>query len=178
MTTLAPDSAALVVLEREIERFLYHEARLLDERRFGEWYELFTDDVRYFMPLRRNRLRREQDAELTGGDDLSYFDDDKRFLHSRILRLETGMAWAEDPPSRTRHLVTNVLVDVVEDAPGEYEVASNFLLYRNRLETEVDLFAGCRQDVLRREAGGLRIASRTILLDQNVLLSKNLSVFF
>lgn len=121
---------------------------------------------------------REIDQEFTGDDDLSYFDDDKPYLHSRILRLETGMAWAEDPPSRTRHLITNVIVDPVEIAPDEYRVESNFLLYRNRLETEVDLFAGCRSDVLRRSPSGWKIAERKIVLDQNVLLSKNLSVFF
>jgi len=176
--TVVVEGLELVLLEREIERFLYAEAKLLDERRFQEWYELFADDVRYFMPLRENRLVRELDQEFSGDDDLSYFDDDKRFLHSRVLRLETGMAWAEDPPSRTRHLITNVVVDPVAVADDEYSVESNFLLYRNRLETEVDIFAGSRSDVLRRSPSGWLIANRKIVLDQNVLLSKNLSVFF
>lgn len=167
-----------VLIEREVERFLYAEARLLDERRFQEWYDLLAEDIRYFMPLRTNRLLREQGQEFSGDDDLSYFDDDKPFMHARILRLATGMAWAEDPPSRTRHLITNVTVDPVELAPGEYRVDSNFLVYRNRLETEVDLFAGSRSDVLRRSASGWMIAERKIVLDQNVLLSKNLSIFF
>ncbi|MBV1894218.1 MAG: hypothetical protein KUG57_09235, partial [Ilumatobacteraceae bacterium] len=58
----------LVLLERDIERFLYAEAKLLDDRRFQEWYQLFADDVRYFMPLRQNRLIREQDQEFSGDD--------------------------------------------------------------------------------------------------------------
>lgn len=176
--TAVVEGVDLMLLERDIERFLYAEAKLLDDRRFQEWYELFADDVRYFMPLRQNRLSREQDQEFSGDDDLSYFDDDKRFLHSRVLRLDTGMAWAEDPPSRTRHLITNVIVDPIQVADDEYQVDSNFLVYRNRLETEVDLFAGSRSDVLRRTSDGWLIANRKIVLDQNVLLSKNLSIFF
>jgi len=88
------------------------------------------------------------------------------------------MAWAEDPPSRTRHLITNVVVEPDSGTDDEYRVDSNFLVYRNRLETEVDLFAGSRTDLLRRTPDGFRIASRRIVLDQNVLLSKNLSIFF
>ena len=60
----------------------------------------------------------------------------------------------------------------------EYDVTSSFLLYRTRLETDLNLFAGRREDVLRRTRDGWRIARRKILLDQNVVLAKNLSVFF
>jgi 3-phenylpropionate/cinnamic acid dioxygenase small subunit len=93
------------------------------------------------------------------------------------------MAWAEDPPSRTRHLITNVTVrrnaeGGADGADGEYVAESAFLCYRNRLEREVDIYAGGRTDILRRsEDGGLLIARRTILLDQNVLLAKNISTF-
>ena len=87
------------------------------------------------------------------------------------------MAWAEDPPSRTRHLVTNVVIRP-RATDAEYDVSSNFLLYRTRLETDLNIFAGCREDVLRKAAGGWKIARRKIILDQNVILAKNLSVFF
>ena len=87
------------------------------------------------------------------------------------------MAWAEDPPSRTRHLVTNVQVRQ-RSAADEYDVTSSFLLYRTRLETDLNLFAGRREDMLRKTGEGWRIARRKILLDQNVVLAKNLSVFF
>jgi biphenyl 2,3-dioxygenase beta subunit len=73
--------------------------------------------------------------------------------------------------------VTNVQVRPRGEG-AEYDVSSNFLLYRTRLETDLNLFAGRREDVLRRTQDGWRIAKRTILLDQNVVLAKNLSVFF
>lgn len=167
------------LLQYDVEQFLYEEARLLDARLFHEWYDLIADDIHYWMPARANRTRRELDQENSRPEAYAHFDDDKASLGWRIRRLDTGMAWAEDPPSRTRHLVTNVRVAATAH-PDEYAVTSNFLLYRNRLETEVDVFAGERQDVLRRTGAevGFQIARRTIVLDQSVLLAKNLSVFF
>jgi 3-phenylpropionate/cinnamic acid dioxygenase small subunit len=164
-------------LQREIEQFLYEEAEILDDRRMHEWLDLFADDVRYVMPTRYNRLRREQDREFSAPGEIAFFDDDKATLVARVKRLDTGMAWAEDPPSRTRHLVTNVRIQPLEK-DGEYSVRSSFVLYRTRLRTDENLFVGRRTDVLRRTSGGWRIAKREILLDQNVLLAKNLSVFF
>src|SRR5687768_13002562 len=121
-----------VELQHEIEQFLYLEAGLLDEREYAEWLELFAEDLHYWMPTRYNRLRREMDKEFSAPNETAYFDEDKESMGRRITRLETGMAWAEDPPSRTRHLFTNVRV-VPTDAPDEYIVKANFLLYRTRL---------------------------------------------
>ena len=97
-------------------------------------------------------------------------------LKGRVARLDTDMAWAEDPPSRTQHMVYNVQIDEVDGE--EIKVHCSFILYRNRLETEVDLWCGYRDDVLRRVQGHFKIARRTIVLAQNVITAKNLSVFF
>ena len=160
----------------EVERFLYREARLLDRKEFDQWLELFTDDVHYFMPLRRTRTKRELDQEFTQPGEMAWFDDNKMVLAGRVAKLATGTAWAEDPPSRTRHIITNVLV--VEDRGDELDVESNFLLYRTRLKSEEYTWIGSREDVLRRVDGALKIAKRTILLEQTVLLTANLSNFF
>ena len=132
----------------EVERFLYREARLLDRKEFDQWLELFTDDVHYFMPLRRTRTKRELDQEFTQPGEMAWFDDNKMVLAGRVAKLATGTAWAEDPPSRTRHIITNVLV--VEDRGDELDVESNFLLYRTRLKSEEYTWIGSRQDTLRR----------------------------
>jgi 3-phenylpropionate/cinnamic acid dioxygenase small subunit len=87
------------------------------------------------------------------------------------------MAWAEDPPSRSRHLITNIEVEP-GDGVSEVRVHSNFMVYRSRAETEQDFYIGARRDVLRRVAGAWKIATRKIILDQNVLLAKNVSIFF
>jgi len=176
-------------LLREVEQFLYREARMLDERRFHEWLELFTDDVRYWMAGRSSRyplsrkaitvvgLDRRQDAGVAVEDELAILDETKVTLAGRIARLDTGMAWAEDPPSRTRHIITNIEVEP-GPAPSELKVYSNFVVYRTRAETEQDFYVGARQDVLRSVDGAWKIAHRKLILDQNVLLAKNVSVFF
>ncbi len=165
-------------LQLEIEQYYYYEAELLDDHRYGEWFDLFSTDIRYWMPTRTNRLLREQDKELSGEGEFALFDDNKKTLGWRVKQLESFTHWAENPRSRTRHLVGNVRVAPSQYA-GAYEVKSNFICYRNRLQDEVDIWAGERHDLLRRdEEQALRIARRKILLDQNVVLSKNLSVFF
>ena len=173
----------------EVEQFLYREARFLDNRRFSEWLELFSNDLRYWMPTRSNRYpvnskaisildgSRYEDDEVSGDDELALMDETKDTLERRVARLGTGMAWAEDPPSRTRHIITNIEVEP-GDTADLLRVYSNFVMYRNKGEVDQDFYVGSREDSLRREAGQLRITSRRILLDQNVLLAKNLSNFF
>jgi 3-phenylpropionate/cinnamic acid dioxygenase small subunit len=174
-------------LIREVEQFLYFEARLLDTRRFHEWLGLFTDDVHYWMTARANRYPRSskaiaildperyRDQDITG--ELALFDEDIGTLTARVARLDTGMAWAEDPPSRTRHLITNI--EVLHVTPGSDVTAhSNFLVFRGRGGTEQDFYVGARDDLSRRVGGTWKIARRRIILDQNVLSAKNLIMFF
>ena len=164
-------------LRREIEDFYYLEAELLDERKLREWFSLLTEDIRYWMPIRHNTLERPQDIaeELSKPGEGYYFDDDIKSLKIRVERAYSKIAWAEVPPSRTRHLITNVRVK--KDDGNEIEVYSNFLVYRTRMETDKDMFVGTRQDILRRANGSFKIARRTIILDQAVLDAKNISVF-
>jgi 3-phenylpropionate/cinnamic acid dioxygenase small subunit len=167
---------AELLLQREIEAFLYREADLLDERRFEEWLALFTEDARYWMPIRRNAPPDAPERERTReGVDVNWFDEGKDTLSRRVAQIRTGVHWAEEPPSRTCHMVTNV--QIVRTDGDEAAVRSRFLLYRNRVETETDLLVGKREDTLRRVAGQWRIARRMILLDQSVLLVKNLTFF-
>jgi 3-phenylpropionate/cinnamic acid dioxygenase small subunit len=168
-------------LQFEVEQFLYHEAELLDEWKYRDWWHLFSDDATYRMPVRRNRLRRQraEDESSERGIEMAHYDDDKASLDIRVKQRESGSHWAEDPPSRSRHLVTNVRVRPSDEEAGSYEVRSYFLCYRNRLEAEVDVWAGERFDRLRPTAdGSFQIARRVVLIDQNVILSKNLSIFF
>ncbi len=176
-------------LIRQVEQFLYREARLLDNRQLHQWLGLLTDDIKYWMPIRSNRYpvnskaisimdgSRYEEDDLSKEDELALMDENKDSLQRRVDRLDTGMAWAEDPPSRTRHFVSNVEVQP-GDREGELKVYSNFIMYRTRAETEQDFYVGSREDVLRRVGDDFRIAYRKVTLDQNVLLSKNVSNFF
>jgi len=164
-------------LRHRIEDFLYFEAELLDDRKLRDWLDLLTDDIRYWMPIRHNTLERPDDVseELAKPGEGFYFNDDKKSLTIRVERVYLKNAWAEMPPSRTRHLISNVRIK--KDDGSEIEVHSNFLVYRTRMETDQDIFVGTRQDILRRIGAGFKIAKRTIILDQAVLSAKNISVF-
>jgi biphenyl 2,3-dioxygenase subunit beta len=164
-------------LRRAIEDFYYREAELLDERKLREWFELLTDDVRYWMPIRHNPFERPENPsdELAQPGEGYYFDDDKESLRIRVERVYAKNAWAEMPPSRTRHLITNVRVK--KDDGRDIEAHSNFLVYRTRMEADQDMFVGARTDVLRRVEDAFKIARRTIILDQAVLSAKNISIF-
>lgn len=166
----------------EVQQFLYREARLLDERRHDEWMTLLADDLHYWVPTRQNRAqgrtesRVEIDSELSGPDELSFLDESKLTMVGRVVRLGTGQAWGENPPSRTRRFVANVEVER-GDAPDELRVHSNLLVYRSRREDEVHWFAAGRDDVLRRVGGSFQLVKRRVVLDTTVLQSTNLSLF-
>ena len=181
MTTLSTIPAHVIerlVLKDEIEQFLYQEAALLDERRFEEWVDLFAEDVHYFMPIRRNVKFGEWDRENSDpASEISFFDEGKDVLEGRVRQLMTGVHWAEEPISRVRHIVTNIRVVAVNG--DEVTVSDDFFVWHNRLLDEVNLFVGRRDHILRRDSEtGWKVAKRTILLDQNVLLAKVVTTFF
>jgi 3-phenylpropionate/cinnamic acid dioxygenase small subunit len=178
-----PRNEAYYRLKADMEDFLFAEADLLDERRFREWLNLLADDITYFMPIRRNvkfgqHAQRENTVQ---GSGISWFDEDKWTLTKRVDQILTGVHYAEEPLSRVTHMVSNVQIRRVVpslDDPREVEVRCRFLVYQNRIEYETYTFVGKRTDLLRKTQDGWKIVRREILLDQNVLLAKNLSTFF
>ena len=166
-----------VLLQHQIEQFLYEEAALLDDRRYGEWFALLADDIEYWMPVRSTRARGDEEHEFSKPGEGAFFDEDKALMAERIRKLDTRYAWSEDPPSRTRRVLSNVRI--LARLPGdEVSVTCNFLIYRSRLAREEDLWAGRREDILRKTSTAWQIARRRIYLDQVSLGSKNLSIFF
>lgn len=172
-TSSALDSA----VQMAVEQFLYEEADLLDRREFRAWLGLLAEDIRYRVPSVVNLGVRERSDAALDGDHLAHFDDDLSSLTMRVRRLETNMAWSEDPPPRTRRFVTNVRVAQSGGEPAALAVRSNLFVYQNRLEREVNTFAAQRDDLLRPEGDSFRIARRMVRLDQAVVLAKSLSVF-
>ena len=160
----------------QILQFLYVEARLLDEIRLQEWGATLAQDLIYTAPLRETRPVNQQAASVVRT--MQHYHDDWRSVMGRIVRLTgTKSAWAEDPPSRTRRLVTNVLVEAT-DKPDEYSVRSYLLVTRSRFNfDEFDLISAERRDVLRVDGESFKLARREILLDQAVLGTPNLAIF-
>jgi phthalate 3,4-dioxygenase beta subunit len=154
-------------------QFLVEEAALLDAADYAGWLELLAEDIRYVMPVRVTTARGAGFDTLAG---MGHFDEDLYALRKRVQRLATDHAWTEDPPSRTRHFVTNVRT--FRDASGELQVQSGLLLFRSRGDTrEADLLSAGRTDLLRATADGLRLARREITVDESVLRTQNLAVF-
>lgn len=170
-------------LKREIEEFLYDEAALLDRRAFRDWLDLLADDLVYFMPMMFNvKFGEHAQREKTRLEkDMSWFNEGKWTLTKRAEQILTGVHWAEEPLSRVCRLVSNVrLTSIDTNADGHLEVGvdSRFLIYQNRCEHEQYIFVGSRADVLRQADDGWKLARREINIYQNVLLAKNLTVFF
>ena len=176
MSAAAIDLNGAMQLQYEIEQFLYREAALLDERRFTEWLDLLDPELEYWMPVRSTRSMGDEANEFAKLGEGAFYDDDKASMEQRVRKLYTGFAWAEDPPSRTRHNVLNVRI--TDRSDGLVTLESNFLVVRTRLANDNDMWSGLRRDVLREGAGGYTIVKRHLFLDHVSLDSKNLSSFF
>ena len=156
-------------------QFLVEEAALLDAADYAGWLGLLCEDIRYVMPVRVTTAR---GADFDSLADMGHFDEDMYALRKRVQRLATDHAWTEDPPSRTRHFVTNVRTFSGEGEGDDLRVESALLLFRSRGDTrEPSLISAGRTDLLRATPDGLRLARREITVDESVLRTQNLAVF-
>ena len=160
----------------QVVEFLYDEACMLDEIRLKDWGATLAEDLVYAAPLRQTRPMAQQAASIIRT--MQHYHDDYRSIMGRIMRLTgTKSAWAEDPPSRTRRLVTNVRVQAT-DKPDEFKVLSYLLITRSRFNfDDFDLISGERNDLLRKSGDTFKLARREIILDQAVLGTPNLAIF-
>jgi phthalate 3,4-dioxygenase beta subunit len=154
-------------------QFLVEEAALLDAADYAGWLTLLCEDIRYLMPVRVTTAR---GAGFDSLADMGHFDEDMYALRKRVQRLATDHAWTEDPPSRTRHFVTNIRT--FRPRTGELSVESALLLFRSRGDTRApELISAGRTDLLRETGDGLKLARREIVVDESVLRTQNLAVF-
>jgi len=134
----------------EIQDFLLHEARLLDEQRYAEWLDLFAEDAIYWIPTRPNQA--------SPHDALSIIYEPKTLLAVRVERLSRGEMHVQSPPSRTVHHVSAVEVDGNEARSAlivaEWRAGPNGEMSR--------WFAARVTHKLRKEANGLRIVLKRI----------------
>lgn len=167
-----------VELQHEVEQFLYWELKLLTDRRYQDWFALLAQDLRYWMPIRSTKIMREVAQEYTDEEGFAHFDDNWHTMKGRIRKIMSDVGWSENPASRLRYLVGNVMI--VPESDSVLNVVSAMMVYRTRQERQLDVFACERQDVLRRvdTEAGFEIVSRRILIDQSTILSNNLSFFF
>ena len=150
----AASPAAVASVDRApFKEFLIHEAALLDARRFRDWMALFADDGTYWVPAVPNQESPFNQASL--------FYDDRDLMRTRIERLEHPRIHVQTPPSRTAHLVGNVLLEQADEAKGEYVVGSTVIMVEYRDEAQ-RLFAGRQRHRLRRDGASLRIVEKRV----------------
>lgn len=159
-------------------QFLVDEAYLLDAQQYEAWLDTLTDDVRYAMPVRVTTARGAGfDTSPVRGPGMHHFDEDKYSLSQRVARMGTEHVWAEDPPSRLRHFITNVRTFAGDD-DAHLLVQSAELLFRSRGDVSESALLSCgREDVLRWCDDRWKLARRTIIADESVLRMQNLAVF-
>ena len=162
----------LLELRPEVEAFLFHEALLLDDLRFDEWLALFADEARYWMPIAETLEYHQSRVSAEG--EWALVEETKAFMAKRLERMKTGMAFSEQPRSRTLHYVANVLVSAGEG--GTVIARSNILVFQGRRDRKGEFFAGYRLDSLVRHDSSWLITERRVFLDQRVL-PRALSVF-
>jgi phthalate 3,4-dioxygenase subunit beta len=161
----------------QAHQFLVDEAYLLDAQRYDAWLDTLTDDVRYVMPVRVTTAR---GAGFDTSPGMAHFDEDKYSLSQRVARMGTEHAWAEDPPSRLRHFITNVRTFECNDPDdgAHLLVESAELLFRSRGDINESALVSCgREDLLRRSEDQWKLARRRIFVDESVLRMQNLAVF-
>jgi benzoate/toluate 1,2-dioxygenase subunit beta len=145
----------MATLRERIEEFLFHEAKLIDEHRYDEWLALWTEDCLYWVPCNSD------DADPARQAMIIY--DNRARLDERVYRLTSGAAWAQQPRSRTRRLISNV---EVRETDGGYAVESNCLIAELRRSRQ-DLFAARVLHTLRPAGASFRIALKKVLLLNN-----------
>lgn len=150
---------------REIEAFLYKEARLADENRYDEWAALWTEDAIYWVPSNLN--------DYDPSEHISIIYDDRERLQDRVDRLKSGAAWAQEPRSRIRRVVSNIETES-PDAKGEITAWSNFVLGDLRRGVQIVYFAR-QEHRLRPTAEGLRLVYKKVILLNNDEPIHNLS---
>jgi p-cumate 2,3-dioxygenase beta subunit len=143
----------------DIEDFLFAEAALLDELKLEDWLKLFLDEAHYKVPALDVREASDQDSLYLVSDNMSR-------LRSRVRQYQGRAMWVENPPSRTRRIVTNVRI-LSADA-SEIRVAANFVVYRVR-DDLVDAYIGRYEHVLVPTEAGLRFKERKAILDLEAL---------
>lgn len=140
---------------REVEKFLYHEARLLDDARFDDWLALFTESAWYWVPTSAN-----QDNPL---ETVSIIYDDRRLLETRVRRLGNPNIHAQSPPSRTSRIIGNVVIEASGNAMDGADVAvsSRFQMTEFRRDHQRQ-FAGALTHGLVTIEGGFMIAWKRV----------------
>jgi 3-phenylpropionate/cinnamic acid dioxygenase small subunit len=175
----------------QVNQFYFREARLLDERCYQQWLMLLSDQIEYTVPARHvpqlDNSKRDSEAFLNREQEFNNHLQpqgmepslrDEKYLHLmiRVMRSLKMTAWTENPPARTRRLVSNI--EIVEEKENALVVYNNTLLYYSRHEHNNHLYSYQRRDVLEKQPDDFRLLKREVLLDCTVIPAASAGLFF
>lgn len=175
-------------LQFEVEQFYYHEADLLDERKFQTWLSLLAPDMEYLVP---GRFSPERDKSLKGtesylavdaemqSDDVSALpirEESMMLMAFRVQRVLKQNAWGSNPPARTRRMVSNVMIECGDE--NLLQIKSNFHMFYSRHRDDNFQYQGQRIDVLQKTDTGFLVKRREVRFDWNVIEAPTLGLFF
>ena len=161
--------------QRDLERFYFHEARLLDNRQYKQWLALVSENITYLMPSRINVLVNNSERgnehmisverELEGAESMGCPIREETYIHLmvRVERAFKVNSWSENPPARTRRIVGNI--ELMGHEGEELSVLSNFHLYYARPGGDNFIYSGQRRDKLAQAEDGYRIVRREVVMD-------------
>lgn len=141
---------------RQIEEFVYREARLQDEGCYDEWDALWTEDAHYWVPANGDDI--DPDRQI------SIINDNRKRITTRVNQLKTGERHSQVPPSKMRRLISNIEIEAERD--GEIEVGSNFILLESRTGS-ITHWAGRTRHTLRLENGRFGLVRKKVMLINN-----------
>jgi|TARA_R110002072_G_scaffold2461_13_gene20389 3-phenylpropionate/cinnamic acid dioxygenase small subunit len=174
--------------QRALERFYFHEARLLDNRQYQQWLGLVSEQVSYLMPSRvnvqvDNRARGNEDMisverELEGQESMGCPIREETYIHLmvRVERAYKINSWSENPPARTRRIVGNI--ELMAREGDSFSVLSNFHLYYARPGNEDVIYSGQRRDTLLSQEEGFHIGRREVVMDYANIAMPTLGLLF
>lgn len=161
---------------QECVEFLVHEAHLLDNHQYNQWFDLLTEDVIYKVPI---RMTREMGVETEFSSTTYHMNENRGSLHLRIKKSYSEYNWVENPGSRIRHNLSNFKIDSIDEKGEEVQMRTNLLLFRNKFDSPTyDLASAERLDTLRKESGQWKLAKRIVHLDHATVPLSNLAFFF
>lgn len=153
-----------ILLRLEVEAFLIEEAWLLDNWQLEEWLALFTEDARSYVPAL-------DDPHGAPSDTVYLVSDDMPKMRSRVEQLLGRAAWVESPRSKTRRLIGNVRIE--ENSAERIVATASFVATRSRRD-RIDTWMGYTRYRMVRKGDGLRIAERTVYLNQDSMRPQNM----
>lgn len=168
-------------LHFEVSEFLYREAEHLSDRNYQAWLSMLAEDFTYKLFIAGNFSSRSSKSDyLEGKLDVAWIDEGKDIIGKRVQQLATGQHWAEEPPSRTTRMISNIrIVDAEQASPDRQTVSVryNFIINRVRNDDEDDYLSGRKLDILECCKGEWTLKSRKIHINQSVLLVGGLGFF-